>query len=206
LQAGLRAAVCCCALLAGAPAAGPPPAGKSVRTVYLDGRPVAFDAAPAGGVSRGFEVGPWRFGRRIRDPKPRDGRLNLYIVSPGSQYVVSGAAGFGFNCVINSLSKPGVEPEWDVYWAIVLDPALAKSDMRDEHDLIRGTEAEFTPDSGFALAQAPGKEVLRRYLKVEKMEGLERFRRKSGALPRVILVPSGSVLRARAEEITEAGR
>jgi len=83
---------------------------------------------------------------------------------------------------------------------------MDQSDFRDEHDLIRGTEAEFLPPQGFALIQVPGHEMLRRYLKIESVEGMQRFRRKSGALPRVILVPSGSVLRARAEEITEADR
>lgn len=203
MHAGLRSTLCWCALLAASPSG---PAGKTVKTVYLDGRAVGFEAAPASLAGRGFEIGPWRFGRRIRDPKPRDERLNLYIVAPGTQYQVSGAAGFGFNCVINALSKPGAQPEWDIYWAVVLDPAMAQSDFRDEHDLIRGTEAEFLPPQGFALIQVPGHEMLRRYLKIESVEGMQRFRRKSGALPRVILVPSGSVLRARAEEITEADR
>ena len=204
MHSGLRSTLCCALLATALPPL--PPAGKPVKTVYLNGHAVRFEAQSAGLASRGFEVGPWRFGRRIRDPKPRDNRLNLYIVAPGTQYQVSGGAGFGFNCVINALSKQGYEPEWDVYWAVVLDPALAGNDIRDEKDLIRGTEAEFTPADDFAVAQAPGHEVLRRYLKIDKVDGLERFRRKSGALPRIILVPSGSVLRAHTEEITEADR
>jgi hypothetical protein len=147
LHPGLRSTLCCCALLAAAPPVAPPPAGKPVKTVYLDGRAIRFEAQPASLVNRGFEIGPWRFGRRIRDPKPRDNRLNLYIVAPGTQYETGGSSGFGFNCVINALSKPGFEPEWDVYWAVVLDPALQAKDIRDEKDLIRGTEAEFSPEA-----------------------------------------------------------
>jgi len=200
----LRSTLCYCALLATAPVVAPPPAGKPVTTVYLDSRPVHFAAERAGLGGRGFEIGPWRFGRRIRDPKPRDHRLNFYIVSPGTQYETSGAAHFGFNCVINALSKPGFEPEWDVYWAAVLDPALAESDIHNERQLILGTEAEFMPADDYSISQAPAHDMLRRYLKIEKLAGLDRYRRKSGALPRIILVPSGSALKARAEEESSA--
>ena len=56
------------------------------------------------------------------------------------------------------------------------------------------------PADGFEPSRAPGHEVLRRYLKIDKADGLEKFRRESGKFPRLIIVPARIVIRARVEE------
>jgi hypothetical protein len=192
-----------CVVAAAAVTAAVVPARSSsqpITKLYLDGREVSFSAQSGSSPINRFEIGPWRFGRKIRDPKPRDKRLNLYVVSPGNEYEVTGSGRYGFNCIVNALPKPGAEVEWDIYWALVLDPALADSDLKSEKDLIVATEAEFTPAEDFTLAKAPAHEVLRRYLKIDSAERLQKFRRQSGNLPRLIIVPAGIVLRARVEE------
>ena len=196
-----RITVCVAAAAVATAAAIPPRSpSKPVTKLYLDGREVSFIAQPGTSALNRFEIGPWRFGRKIRDPKPKDKRLNLYVVSPGKQYELSGTGAFGFNCIVNALPKPGAEVEWDIYWAVVLDPALAGVDLKNEKDLIVATEAEFAPAEDFSPSQAPGHELLHRYLKIDSAAGLQRFRRQSGNLPRVIIVPVGIVLRARVED------
>lgn len=171
-----------------------------VEQVYLAGETVKFTAEPATLLSRAFQVGSWHFGRRIHDPKPRDHRLNLYIVAPGRQYKSADGDPLAFNCVINALpTKPGAEVEWDVYWAAVLDPDLG-DDLTNEHDLLLDSEAEFTPGPELRLDQVPGRELLTRYLRLDAADNLERYRRASGRLPRLVILPSHIVLRARAEK------
>ena len=173
---------------------------RPVTKLYLDGREVDFVAEAGTSAASHFEIGQWRFGRKIREPKPNDKRLNLYVVSPGKQYPVNAAPPYGFNCIVNALSKPGNAAEWDIYWAIALDPTLGNADVKSEKALIVATEAEFPAADDFDPARAPGHEILRRYMKISKPADLERFRRESGKLPRLIIVPAGIVLRARVEE------
>lgn len=169
---------------------------REVHEAYFQGETVPFRAERDNLIRRSFTIGPWRFGRRFA-AKPRDGRLNLYVLSPGSQYSVDGATPFGFNCLINALPKSGTQAEWDVYWAVVLDPALT-TEFRSEQDLLLATQAEFPPAEDYTPQVAPGREVLRRYLHVTDTSDLDRYRRKSGELPRVLIVPAHIVLRASA--------
>ncbi|MBV8207592.1 MAG: hypothetical protein JO041_12430 [Acidobacteria bacterium] len=176
-------------------AAGPP---RQVRSAYFEGQLVPFEAQHETLITRSFSIGPWRFGRR-EHTNPRDGRLNLYISAPGSQYAVDGAAAFSFNCIINAVPKPGSEVEWDVYWAVALDPALTE-EIRGEQALLIDTQAEFAPAPDFTVEQAPGHELLRRYLRVATVDDLDKYRRKSGELPRVLIVPARIMLKASAGE------
>ena|SRR5438067_2121959 len=190
------------------PAAKPASAREQlarVRTVYYNGERMLFTAQPPQHPSAPgswFRMGKWQFGARVWERRPRDGRLNLYVVSPGTQYIVEGAHAFGFNCVINALAKkPTAAIPWDVYWAVVLDPDL-NVDIHDERDLIIYTQTGFKPDLDAGLDQFPGHEVLRRYLGVKTMADMKRYRRKRGfrELPRVIIVPAHLMLRASVRE------
>jgi hypothetical protein len=131
--------------------------------------------------------------------------LNLYVTSPGTEYLVDGGAPFGFNCLLNALPKAGGETEWDVYWAVVLDPALTQ-EIRSERDLLLDTQAEFPPAPDFTLEQAPGYELLRRYVRVTSIKELDQYRRKSGELPRVLIVPAHIMLKASAGERPQPGQ
>ena len=176
-----------------------------VRTVYYNGEAMQFTAQQPQHPSvlgSWFRMGRWQFGARTWQPRPRDGRLNLYIVSPGSQYLVEGEKPFAFNCVINGLpKKPSSWLPWDVYWAVVLDPEL-NADILDERDLIIYTQSTFTPDPDAGFEQFPGHEVLRRYLGIKTMADVKRFRRRgrSRELPQIIILPAHLMLRANVRE------
>jgi len=128
--------------------------------------------------------------------------LNLYITSPGSQYPADASSPFGFNCLLNALPKTGAQARYDVYWAVVLDPAL-KKEIRSERELLLATQAEFAPKKDYAVKDAPGYELLHRYMRVTNLKDLKPYRRrKSGELPRVIIVPAHIVLEAGAGSLS----
>jgi hypothetical protein len=202
-SAALASAVCVAAVgigqqyVAGAPS-------HQVHEAYFEGQLVPFHAERDSLITRSFTVGAWRFGRRVH-AKPRDGRLNLYVLSPGDQYPAEAGAPYSFNCVVNALPKQGAEVEWDVYWAIVLDPTLTDP-IHDEKELLLATQAEFAPTSEFRVQDVPGYELLRRYLRISTMSELDHYRRKSGELPRVLIVPAHIVLKATAGEPVESAK
>jgi len=171
-----------------------------VTEVCFEGRAVNFEGAPAHGFTRWFRFGPWQYGARGGESKPSDKNPNLYLVVPGGEHHSDAMPQFDHNGIINTLAGQ-TEVHWDVYWAVVLDPEL-KSDMRDERDLLLEAQNTFTPKDEFTLNDVPGREVLMRNLKVENVEGLERFRRKDGKLPRVAIVPAGAAVRATVTDPT----
>lgn len=187
---------CAAALWAGTPSADAP---GSLSTAYLRNQLVRFHLAPLERGQQPFSIGPWRFGARISDRKPRDHRLNLYLVAPGTQHQAEGFAEFDHNDVINALPREGVVAEWDVYWAIVLDPGL-REELRDEHDLIVEAQKAFVPGDLFEFQDIPGAAFLRTFLAIDSLDGLAPYRLKDGRLPRVIIVPAGFAIRASAGE------
>jgi hypothetical protein len=202
--AALASAVCVAAVALAQPYVAPLPA-REVREAYYRGVLVPFQAERDTLLQRSFVIGPWRFGHRLRE-KPRDGRLNFYVVSPGTQFDVDGGAPYSFNCIVNALPKrPGAQVEWDVYWAIVLDPSLTR-EIRSEQDLLMATQMEFETPEDFKIQDAPGHELLRRYLRIASVGDLDQFRRKSGHLPRMLIVPARVVLRASAGELLQTDR
>lgn len=160
---------------------------------------VSFTVAPVARGQRTARVGPWRFGPRVENPKPRDKRLNLYLVAPGDQHHTAAAGEFDHNDVINALPPNGAMVEWDVYWAIVLDPR-AHRPLRSEHELIVLAQQRFLPNDLFEFDDLPGHVFLREFLKVQSLRDLERFRDRRRALPRLLLVPAGFAVRAAARE------
>lgn len=178
--------LCAGALLGATPAAGPEPLGA----VYHEGELVRIEVAEGG---RPFRLGPWRIGARVTDPKPKDQRLNLYLVAPGKQYQLDGQDEFDHNAVVNALPAPGGTREYDVYWAIVLDPRL-RADIKHERDLLLAAQASFTPGDLLEFDDLPGHPFLRQFLKIDSLPGLQKFRRADNRLPRLILVPAGLVL------------
>src|ERR1041385_6776413 len=113
-------------------AAAPAPDSRTLEAVYLDGEAARL-VLPEGG--KPVTVGPWRVGPRVPDTKPRDKRLNLYFVAPGTQYHLDGSEDYDHNAIINALPEAGRSREYDVYWALALDPKL-KTDFRNERQLI----------------------------------------------------------------------
>jgi hypothetical protein len=179
-----------------------PPSGAS--TAYLRNQLVRFDLAPLQKGQQPFSIGPWQFGVRVLDRKPRDARLNLYLVSPGTLHQSEGYEDFDHNDIINALPPEGAVVEWDVYWVIVLDPAL-RQDLRSEQELIVQAQEGFTPGDLFEFQDVPGHAFLRAFLNLDSLDGLAPYRLKDGHLPRVIIVPAGFAIRASAA-LPEAGQ
>jgi hypothetical protein len=182
--------VCAGALLGASPAPEP----RSLESAYLDGEAVRLEVADG---PKPATVGPWRLGARVLDPKPRDQRLNLYIVVPGTQYHLDGAEDYDHNAIINALPLEGKAREYDVYWALALDPHL-RADFRNERDLIVTAQARFTPGDLFEFDDIPADFFLRTFLKLDSLPELEKFRRRDRSLPRLIIVPAGFAISASA--------
>lgn len=193
LAAGLG---CAAALWAGTPSADAP---GTISAAYLRNLLVPFHLAPLEKGQQPFSIGPWQFGARMSDRKPRDHRLNLYLVAPGTQHQAEGYEEFDHNDVINALPREGTVAEWDVYWVIVLDPAL-RQDLRSEDALIVEAQEGFVPGDLFEFQDIPGQAFLRAFLAIDSLDELAPYRLKDGRLPRVIIVPAGFAIRASAGE------
>jgi hypothetical protein len=171
--------------------ATPPPA-RPLDSVYLDGEVVRLDIADG---LKPEAVGPWRIGARVVDPKPRDKRLNLYIVAPGTQYHAESADEFDHNALVNALPEPQKSREYDVYWALVLDPHL-RLDFKSEQQLLVATQSEFTPSDLFEFDDIPADGFLHAFLRMDALDDLAQFRRKDRRLPRLVIVPAGFAVMA----------
>lgn len=193
--------VCAALLRAGTPTAAP---SNQVSGAYLRDQLVHFTLAPLEKGQQPFSVGPWQLGARVSDRKPRDKRLNLYLVCPGTQHHAEGYEEFDHNDIINDLPPEGTVVEWDVYWAIVLDPAL-RQDLRSEQELIVEAQEGFLPGDLFEFRDIPGQAFLRAFLDIGSLDGLASYRLKDGRLPRVIIVPAGFAIRASAAPPEAAG-
>lgn len=147
-------------------------------------------------------VGPWTIGARVGDGKPSDKRLNLYIVAPGKQYQLSDYAEFNHNLVISALPKEDKQAEYDVWWALVLDPTL-EADFQDEHELILAAQGRFEPSRNYDVKEAPSFAFLQRFLKIHDNADLEEYFRADKTLPRVLIVPAKFAIRASVESMPE---
>ncbi|MFB3815721.1 MAG: hypothetical protein ACE14L_16585 [Terriglobales bacterium] len=192
------AVLCAGAILAARPAqAQSAPAPESNDGAYLNGKLIRFTPAE---IKRGrvLVVGREVIGPLVRDHKPHDRRPNLYVVSPGTQYQSNDEQGaLTFNLVVNTLPRKAEPVEWDVYWALVLDPAVS-GNITDERDLLLATQDAFVPGDLFEFNDLPAVAILREYLRLESLADLDTLRRPDGMLPRVAIVPSKFVVRASA--------
>ena len=175
-----------------------PPAGNGrVQTAYFEGRAVNFRTAPPAPGQRALKLGPWRFGDHTVHATPRDKRPNLYLVAPAGSDPLEGKA-VAATAVINTVPLDNAVVDWDVYWVLVLDPQ-AQQDFRSERELLVTGQNEFQPDEGFAFNDIPSAAFLRRYLKIDSLADLDKYRRRSGNLPQLVIVPAGFTVRAAAE-------
>lgn len=199
LQIGTLAGVCACVGAAAFALADPP---LPVTEVCFEGRAVKFEGAPAHGFTRWFRYGPWQYGARGSESRPDDKNPNLYLVVPGSEHHSDAMPQFDHTAIVSTLANQA-EVHWDVYWAVVLDPSLT-GDLRDERDLLLEAQNLFSPPEQFDLHDVPGREVLTRHLKVQNVADLERFRRKDGRLPRLVIVPAGVSVRGTVTDTAAA--
>jgi hypothetical protein len=169
----------------------------TVDSVYFNGRLIPFHTVPARRGLRGFMLGPWQFGMRLLNSAPRDGRPNLYIVAPGTQHASKGWEQYRHNCVINVIPLGDKQADWDVYWALALDPALQSADVHSEHELLLLAQERFTPPKQMRLDEVPSQAILRHFLNIDSLAALKKYSA-HGAMPRVIILPAHVVLRATA--------
>jgi len=162
--------------------------------VYHDGSRMLF--TPQGtGTHRLAKVGGWELGERLRNEKLREKRLNLYVVFPGGQYHSMLHRKYNHTLVINKYTVDGKPREWDVFWCLVLDPKL-RSDLRSEHDLLEAAQQRFRPAKDFKIRRVPSHAAMAAELRVTGTNGLRRFRRKDGTLPRLLIIPAHVAVRA----------
>jgi hypothetical protein len=180
----------------------PRPAPKPFLA-YHDGENIIF-SPEATGTHRRARLGPWDFGERLSpaEEKPRDKRLNLYVVVPGDQYRSPAHPEYDHNLVVNKYVVDGKPREWDIFWCFALDPSL-KADMRGERDLLMAAHATFELPENFQTSQLAAAAVMKEKLSVAGAENLERFRRKDGSFPRLLIVPARLAVRAVAEREPE---
>jgi hypothetical protein len=166
--------------------------------VYHDGVNMLFTPELTG-TRRLAKFGPWELGERlsVKDDKPRDKRLNLYVVVPGGQYHSFRHSEYNHTRVVNKYTVGGKRREWDIFWCLVLDPSL-DGDLRSEHELLIAAHQRFRPADNFEIRNIPAHRVMAEMLSITSVEGLKRFRHKDGSLPRLLIVPARLAVRATA--------
>ena len=169
--------------------------------VYHDGSRIVFKPR-ATGTGRTAKFGPWDLGERLNDDKLREKRLNLYVVFPGGQYRSLRQRQYDHTLVINKYPVDGKPREWDVFWCLVLDPAL-HNDLRSERELLVAANQKFRAPSDFKIRRIPAHAVMAEKLNVTSVDDLRPFRSKDGSLPRVLIVPAHLALRATTTKTNE---
>lgn len=167
--------------------------------VYHDGDADILFAPKATATHRMAEFGPWDLGERLslRDDKPSDKRLNLYVVVPGRQYHSFRHSEYNHTLVVNKYTVDGKPREWDIFWCLVLDRSLS-GDLRSERELLIAAHERFRPADNFEIRRVPSHRVMAEVLRVTSVDGLKRFRHRDGSLPRLLIVPARLAVRATA--------
>ncbi len=175
--------------------AGRPPVRPFL--VYHDGANNIRFTPEATGTRRLARFGSWELGERLSDSddEPRDKRLNLYVVVPGGQYRSPAHPEYDHNLVVNKYTVDGKPREWDIFWCLVLDPSLT-TDLRSEREILMAAHQRFQTPDKFQMRQVPSYVLMGEKLSVTTVEGLQRFRRKDGSLPRLLIVPAHLAVRA----------
>ena len=195
----ITATVLCAAALW---AAAPPP--QAMPTAYFEGQVVSIELERPARGQRALQLGPWQLGISTSNERPRDRRLNLYVVVPGAQHHAEGWDSYDHNMIVNAVPESPEPVEWDVYWVLVLDPHL-RQDFRSERDLLLAAQGRFLPGDLFEFDDIPANAVLRDQLRIDSLAGLERFRQKDGTLPRILVLPAEGVARIRVASPVGAG-
>jgi hypothetical protein len=173
--------------------AAPVSAQHLANRAYYEGRRITLNPVAAR-HARKLVVDGTLLGPVIAARKPRDRRPNLYVLSPGTQY--GSGRTRSFNLIVNRIPRTDKPVNWDVYWALVLDPAL-RSDFVSERQLLIAAQGSFSPGEAFSFDAIPTAHLLRAHLHIDSLDGLESFRRANGELPRLVIVPAQCAIRAQ---------
>jgi hypothetical protein len=179
---------------------------QQVERAFLEGRQIELRFSKPQDKERLYVLGPWKLGPKLRKPragnpdKPHDKRLNMYIVVPGMQHQSKDEPAYDHNFLVNAVSRKRREAEYDVFWAITLDPHLT-ADLRTENELLLAAQERFVPNDLFEFDDLPGAAFLESVLKIHSLTGLRKHRDKKGSFPRVLIVQAGFALRASAAPV-----
>jgi hypothetical protein len=177
--------------------AAPLPEGARPLSAYYESASIQFVPEAAAAKTASAAFGPWLFGARLRDGKPLDKRLNLYVIIPGHQYHSSNSPEYDHNLVVNALTHEKGR-DWDIFWCFILDPRL-ETDFRSEHDLLNAAQQSFVPPDLFDTEDIPSQEALREKTGIDSMADLQRYRHRDGSLPRILILPAHIAVSATAE-------
>lgn len=182
---------------AGLAFAAPSPSLVKPFTAYHDGDAIVFTPEITG-TRRMATFGPWNLGERLTDGKPMDGRLNLYVVVPGTQYHSATQPEYNHNRIVNKYTVDGKVREWDIYYCFIIDPKLP-NDFRSENDLLMAAHQTFHPAELFNVSDMPSGEMIREKLGIQSMAQLGKYRRSKHTLPQVLIIPADLAVRGTAE-------
>jgi hypothetical protein len=168
---------------------------RPVTTAYFSGDEVQLQPTTESGAKT-FNYGPWTIGSIVHDDHASDHRFNLYVIAPGALHQsLPPLDEFNHSVLLNSVEDADKTPEWDVFWAVVLDPDL-NQEIRSERELLLLGQAYFFPGELYSPEDAPGHNLLRQ-LGMVSLNDLARFRRADGALPRVVLLSAGMAVKMK---------
>lgn len=167
---------------------------------YYAGDLVRLHAAPSQASESYVTVGPWSLGPRVAT-QPSDKRPNLYFVVPGSLYQIAEYPAYSHSLILSS--APDDAKDFDIYWAVILDPSL-KEDFTSEKELLLATQETFTPGEDFSFTQIPSAGFLRTFLKVNSLSELDKYKRPDGGLPRIAIITAHKAVRISVEKPEEA--
>ena len=169
---------------------------ETAKTAYLNGTPVSFDIVQPARKDKPVGFGPWKLGAKVGESKPHDTRLNLYVVVPGDEFFLESEPGshYNHNRVINMAPKENDAADFDVYWAIAIEPHLS-ADFQSESEILAAAQRRFIPNDLFEIGDAPGAAVLREVLHIRSLADLKPYRHRDGSLPQLLIVPARFAVR-----------
>ncbi|MGZ4815527.1 MAG: hypothetical protein ACXVZV_08970 [Terriglobales bacterium] len=162
---------------------------------YFNGHLVTLHSPPVEKGERVLLVGPWNLGPKVSS-KPDDKRPNLYFVAPGMQHQVEGHPEYDHNEILSL--APDEAKDFDVYFAVVLDPTL-QEDFTSEQQLLMAAQQRFSPPEDFTFDQIPSAGFLKAMSKISSLGDLDKFRRKDGSLPKLAIITAHFAVRFSVE-------
>jgi len=181
--------------------ATPKQVAKKIRLhdAYYAGDLVKLQAIPVASGETSVVIGPWSLGPHVAT-QPSDKRPNLYFVVPGSLHQIAEYPAYSNTLILSAAADD--PKDFDIYWAVVLDPSL-KEDFISERQLLLATQETFNPGDDFSFNQIPSAGFLRESLKMNSVDDLDKYKRPDGGLPRLAIITAHKTVRISVEKPEE---
>jgi hypothetical protein len=181
------------------PAPKTPPRKLHLDAAYFNGEIVKVHPAAVERGEKVLVVGPWNMGPKVA-PKPSDKRPNMYFVVPGTLHQIVGYPEYDHTEILSY--SPEDPKEFDVYWAVVLDPDLTQ-EFTAEAELIMARQQTFVPGADFTFDKIPSAPFLKKMLKISNLSGLDKYKNSDGSFPRLAIITAGFAVRFSTEKPEE---